>query len=91
MFYASQLYSFLNFILQLWILNLIVEMLIIKLQMFENTPETKSTTATNASIGCGTSDRTKSVGACGKKISSDVGQEGVDMKDRANISAVESL
>ena len=33
-----------------------------ELQMFENTLETKSTAATNAFVGCGTSDRTKSVG-----------------------------
>ena len=26
-----------------------------ELQMFENTPETKSATATNVSVGCGTS------------------------------------
>ena len=46
-----------------------------ELQMFENTPETKSTTvAPNVSVGCGTNDRTKSVGASGKRISSDVGK-----------------
>ena len=46
-----------------------------ELQMFENTPESKSIVATNASIGCGTSDRIKSVGASAKRIHSDVGKE----------------
>ena len=57
-----------------------------ELQMFENTPETKSATATNVSVGCGTStnDRTKSVGASGKRISSDVGKEVVVKKVRGN-------
>ena len=39
-----------------------------ELQMFENTPETKSATATNVSVGCGTNDKTKSVGASGKEL-----------------------
>ena len=55
-----------------------------ELQMFENTPETKSATATNVSVGCGTNDRTKSVGASGKRISSDVGKEVVAKKVRGN-------
>ena len=46
-----------------------------ELKMFENNPETRSTIATNASIGYGTSDRTKSVCAVGKRISSDVGKK----------------
>ena len=45
-----------------------------ELQMFANTHGTKSIAATNVSVGCGTSDRTKSVGASGKRISSDVGK-----------------
>ena len=45
-----------------------------ELQMFENTPETKSATATNVSVGCGTNDMTMYVGASGKRISSDVGK-----------------
>ena len=45
-----------------------------ELQMFEYTPKTKSIVAINASFGCGTSDRTKYVGANGKKISSDAGK-----------------
>ena len=57
-----------------------------ELQIIENTPETKSTTATNVSVGCGTStnDRTKFVGASGKRISSDVGKEVVAKKVRGN-------
>ena len=53
--------------------------------MSENTPETKSTATTNASVGYGTSDRTKSIGASGKRISSDVGKEGVAKKARGGI------
>ena len=37
-------------------------------QKFENTPDTKSTITTNASIGCSTSDRIKSIGVSGKRI-----------------------
>ena len=59
-----------------------------ELQMFENTPETKSIVATNASVGCGTSDKIKSVGASGKRISSDVGKEAVAKKVRGNTSEV---
>ena len=61
-----------------------------ELQIFENTPETKSATTTNVSVGCGTStnDRTKSVGASGKRISSDVGKEVVAKKVRGNTSEV---
>ena len=57
-----------------------------ELQMFENTPETKSTVATNVSVGYGTNDRTKSVRASGKRISSDVGKEVVAKKVRGNTS-----
>ena len=39
-----------------------------ELKMFENTFETKSTTATNVSVGCGTNDRTNSVGVSGKEL-----------------------
>ena len=42
-----------------------------ELKMFENTPKTKSIVATNVSGGCGTNDRTKSIGASGKRISCD--------------------
>ena len=56
--------------------------------MFENTPETKSATATNVSVGCGTNDRIKSVSASGKRISSDVGKEVVAKKVRGNTSEV---
>ena len=61
-----------------------------ELQMFENTHETKSTAATNASIsiGCGTSDRSQFVGISGKRISSDVGKEVVANKIRVNTSEV---
>ena len=61
-----------------------------ELQMFENTLETKSATTTNVSVGCGTSpnDRTKSVGASGKRISSDVGKEVVAKKVRGSTSEV---
>ena len=59
-----------------------------ELQMFENTSETKSVTATNVSVSCGTNDRTKSVGASGKIISSDVGKEVVLKKVRGNTSEV---
>ena len=52
-----------------------------ELQIFENTPETKNTAATNASIGCGISDSTKFVGASGKRISNDVGKEVVAPND----------
>ena len=55
-----------------------------KLQMFENIPETKGTAATNVSVGCGTNDRTKSVGASGKRISSDVRKEVVAKKVQGN-------
>ena len=55
-----------------------------ELQMFENTPKTRSTVVTSASVGCGTSDRTKSVGASGKRISSDVGKEIVAKKVQDN-------
>ena len=58
------------------------------LQMFKNTPETKSATATNVSVGCGTNDRTKFVGASGKRISSDVGKEVVAKKVQGNTSEV---
>ena len=37
-----------------------------ELQMFENTLETKSIAATNASVGYGISDKTKFVGASEK-------------------------
>ena len=53
-----------------------------ELEMFENTPETRSTIVTSAFVGCGTSDRTKFVGASGKRISSDVGKEIVAKKVR---------
>ena len=59
-----------------------------ELQMFENTPETKSATTTNVSVGCGTNDKTKSVGASGKRISSDVGKEVVAKKVQGNTSEV---
>ena len=59
-----------------------------ELKMFENTHETKNIVATNASIGCGTSDRTKSIGVSGKGISSDVGKEIVAKKVRGNTSKV---
>ena len=55
-----------------------------ELQMFENTPETKSATATNVSVGCGTNDRTKFVGASCKRISSDVRKEVFVKKVRVN-------
>ena len=55
-----------------------------ELRMFENTHETKSATATNVYVGCGTNDRTKFVGASGKRISSDVGKEVVAKKFRGN-------
>ena len=51
-----------------------------ELQIFKNTPETKSTDATNASIGCGTNNKIKSVCASSKRISSDVGKEAVAKK-----------
>ena len=54
------------------------------LQMFENTLETKSTVATNASVGYRTSDRTKYVSASGRRIYSDVGKEVVSKKVRGN-------
>ena len=56
------------------------------MKIFENTLETKSTAATNASVGCGTSDRIKSVSASSKRISSDVGKEAVAKKVRGNTS-----
>ena len=56
--------------------------------MFENTPETKSATTTNVSVGCGTNDRTKIVGASCKRISSDVEKEVVVKKVRGNTSEV---
>ena len=59
-----------------------------ELKMFENTPDTKSTAATNASVGCGTSDRTKPVDASGKRISSDVRKEVVAKKVQGNTSKV---
>ena len=55
-----------------------------ELQMFENTPKTRSIVVTSAFGCCGTSDRTKSVGASGKRISSDVGKEIVAKKVRDN-------
>ena len=48
--------------------------------MFKNTLETKKIAATNALVGCGTSERTMSIDVSGKKISSDVGKEVVDKK-----------
>ena len=57
-----------------------------ELQIFENTPETKSTIATNASIGCGTNNNIKSVCASSKRISSDVRKEAVAKKVRGNTS-----
>ena len=59
-----------------------------ELQMFENTLETKTATTTNVSVGCGTNDRTKSVGVSGKRISSGVGKEVVAKKVRGNTSEV---
>ena len=56
--------------------------------MFENNSETKSTAATSASVGCGTSDRTNFVGASGKSISSDVGKEVVAKEILGNTSEV---
>ena len=50
------------------------------MQMFENTLEIKNIAATNAYVGCGTSDRIKSVGASSKRISSDVEKEVVAKK-----------
>ena len=61
-----------------------------ELQMFENIHKTKSIAATNAaanaSIGCGTSNMTKSVGISSKRISSDVGKEVVAKKVQDNTS-----
>ena len=59
-----------------------------ELKMFENIRETKSIVVTNAYVGCGTSDRTKSMGASGKRISSDVGKEVVAKKVQGNTSKV---
>ena len=55
-----------------------------ELQMFKNTHEIKCTIATNASVGCGTSDSIKSVGVSCKRISCDVRKEVVAKKVRGN-------
>ena len=51
-----------------------------ELQIFENMPKTKSIASTNASVGCGTSDRIKSIGASSKRISSDVRKKAISKK-----------
>ena len=56
--------------------------------MFENTLETKSIAAIDASIGRGISDRTKSIDASGKRIYSDVGKKVIAKKVRGNSSKV---
>ena len=59
-----------------------------ELQMLENILGNKRTATTNAFIGCGTSDRVKSVGASGKRIYSDVGKEAITKKVQGNIFEV---
>ena len=58
------------------------------MQIFENTHEIKSIAATNAFIGCSTSDRNKSIVISSKRISSDVRKEVVAKKVRGNTSEV---